>query len=725
MKKQIDENIAIQISRTKNIEAFQEKSALETLMSLIAEGKVNITGIDDNASFLQKLKTEIHTPAKNIELENQLKHIEAIKHAVEFSVKKTETEKKQLAAQKDAFLKRINNFKEENDKTKAELEEPRLELEAKGKMLLQAQDEIAVKQQALETKEKLILENGDIDAKLESLVALKEDLRLESLKKLEEMREFKETKDQIQSELDDRVAMVEARERELEEKEMAAQLVNKVDVEIQSEVFVNPKEITLVDNIYQDLMRIPANINGNHLSTQAVTGLRDMATNLANKIKVDLFNAFKESNSLKVEFGSLIYKQNRLENLIKEENDKILELNNRTERTKIVEKSILEEQQEIFSLKELIIKEKDQLNKDKQNIELEKQYLLTEREKFGQEIQRKQKEFTQSIDHQRQFEQQKLDQLKRQVDQQIEMQKNQTKKELEKYNAEIDTKVLELVAIKQVQDGDVILDRYEQIKNTKDYIDNSNKELGQKYNMMVSREKNLTNLKAQIYKNPEYIQKSDATTQSFDPEFEARAKNITTKFYDNVIAEKNITSAIKYREKELGEIIKERALYEYHGEVVDAATQYESTDNEIMDMLKTLAQINENSENPLSKEAFYNRIDDMESKLIMSQLATEYLDKSIVKKSHKLATLNQAFQARKYLDEHKTVESLRVEVVKDLMTKKIAPKFDAFLLREQNIGLDMQKSLFDAADQHIAEHHDQFDNQTNLLGQEVHNDFYF
>jgi hypothetical protein len=57
------------------------------------------------------------------------------------------------------------------------------------------------------------------------------------------------------------------------------------------------------------------------------------------------------------------------------------------------------------------------------------------------------------------------------------------------------------------------------------------------------------------------------------------------------------------------------------------------------------------------------------------------------------------------------------------MTKKIAPKFDAFLLREQNIGLDMQKSLFDAADQHIAAHHDQSDNQMNLLGQELHNDF--
>ena len=83
------------------------------------------------------------------------------------------------------------------------------------------------------------------------------------------------------------------------------------------------------------------------------------------------------------------------------------------------------------------------------------------------------------------------------------------KQELEKYNAEIDTKVLELVAIKQVQDGDVILDRYEQIKNTKDYIDNFNKELGLKYNMIVSREKNLTNLKAQIYKNPEYLSKKE------------------------------------------------------------------------------------------------------------------------------------------------------------------------------------------------------------------------
>ena len=221
MKKNIEENIAVQISPEKNIEALQEKPALETLMSLIAEGKINIPGVENNADFLLKLQTKIHTPAKNIELENQLKHIETIKHEVEFSAKKTEIEKKQLAAQKDAFLKRINNFKEENDKTKAELEEQKLELEAKGKMLLQAQDEIAVKQQALETKEKLILENSDIDAKLESLATLKEELRLESLKKLEEMREFKETKDQIKSELDDRAITLEARERELEEKEMS------------------------------------------------------------------------------------------------------------------------------------------------------------------------------------------------------------------------------------------------------------------------------------------------------------------------------------------------------------------------------------------------------------------------------------------------------------------------------------------------------------------------
>ena len=242
MKKRIDENIAIQISPTKNIEAFQEKSALETLMSLIAEGKLNIPGIDDNVSFLQKLQTEIHTPAKNIELENQLKRIETIKHEVEFSVKKTEMEKKQLAAQKDAFLKRINNFKEENDKTKAELEEQKLELEAKGKMLLQAQDEIAVKQQALETKEKLILENSDIDAKLESLATLKEELRLESLKKLEEMREFKETKDQIKSELDDRAITLEARERELEEKE-------KLLVEPQTKVGEEEVQIDIVEKI--------------------------------------------------------------------------------------------------------------------------------------------------------------------------------------------------------------------------------------------------------------------------------------------------------------------------------------------------------------------------------------------------------------------------------------------------------------------------------------------
>ena len=94
MKKTIDENIAIKISPTKNIEAFQEKSALETSMSLIAEGNLNIPGVDDHVSFLQKLQTEIHTPAKNIELENQLKRIEAIQHEVEFSVKKTEIEKK-------------------------------------------------------------------------------------------------------------------------------------------------------------------------------------------------------------------------------------------------------------------------------------------------------------------------------------------------------------------------------------------------------------------------------------------------------------------------------------------------------------------------------------------------------------------------------------------------------------------------------------------------------
>lgn len=252
MKKRIDENIAIQISPTKNIEAFQEKSALETLMSLIAEGKLNIPGIDNNVSFLQKLQTEIHTPAKNIELENQLKHIEVIKHEVEFSAKKTETEKKQLAAQKDAFLKRINNFKEENDKTKAELEEQKLELEAKGKMLLQVQDEIAVKQQALETKEKLILENSDIDAKLESLATLKEELRLESLKKLEEMREFKDTKDQIKSELDDRVAMVEARERESQEKEMSLAQVKESKKVAQETGEISPE--ILQSKVVQDMI---------------------------------------------------------------------------------------------------------------------------------------------------------------------------------------------------------------------------------------------------------------------------------------------------------------------------------------------------------------------------------------------------------------------------------------------------------------------------------------
>ena len=634
MKKRIDENIAIQTSPTKNIEAFQEKSALETLMSLIAEGKVNIPGVDDNVSFLQKLQTEIHTPAKNIELENQLKHIEAIKHEVEFSVKKTEMEKKQLAAQKDAFLKRINNFnfKEENDKTKAELEEQKLELEAKGKMLLQAQDEIAVKQQALETKEKLILENSDIDAKLESLATLKEELRLESLKKLEEMRKFKETKDQIKSELDDRAITLEARERELEEKEMllAQSRVKDNDliqvVDAQTEYNLN-----LLDIYDQPIAEREKTENEN-------------VRQFLKKIENNNFSSFIEINK---DFSNIKYIYNKIIN----------NANYYEDYRKNIQADLIQ-----FKVDEL------------DNVAVNKKI-------------------------------------------------SKAKKELEKYNAEIDAKVLELVAIKQVQDGDVILDRYQEIKDVKEFYINNDKELNQRYSMLISREKNITNLKDQIYKNPEYIQKSDATTQSFDPEFEARAKNAMNTVYKQTIESNHIKKDIVYREKELRELIKERALYEYHGEVIDEATQYENTDNEIMDMLKTLAQINENSENPLSKEAFYNRIEDMESKLIMSQLSAEYLDKSIVKKSHKLATLDQAFLARKYLDEHKTVESLRVEVVKDLMTKKIAPKFDAFLLREQNIGLDMQKSLFDAADQHIAQHHDQSDNQTNLLGQEVHSDF--
>ena len=659
MKKTIDENIAIKISPTKNIEAFQEKSALETSMSLIAEGKLNIPGVDDHVSFLQKLQTEIHTPAKNIELENQLKRIEAIQHEVEFSVKKTEIEKKQLAAQKDAFLKRINNFKEENDKTKAELEEQKLELEAKRKMLLQAQDEIAVKQQALETKEKLILENSDIDAKLESLAALKEDLRLESLKKLEEMREFKETKDQIKSELDDRVAIVEARERELKEKEM---LLSHEVVE---------------EGIQTDILE-----HFNKEQVMAFNNAKIIFTNLEKAI-----NSPPYGQDLIEKFNKMGYNENNIQQ--SNGNSKTITTQDIKQALSLI-KSNLHYFVDIRTLQYEVEHAKKELNNKKNQISEESYEVYIHHKKIKNEVKN------------------------------LQETKLVIKQELEKYNAEIDTKVLELVAIKQVQDGDVILDRYEQIKNTKDYIDNFNKELGLKYNMIVSREKNLTNLKAQIYKNPEYIQKSDATTQAFDPELEARAKNITTKFYENVIAEKNITSAIKYREKELGELIKERALYEYHGEVVDEATQYESTDNEIMDMLKTLAQINENSENPLSKEAFYNRIGDMESKLIMSQLSAEYLDKAIVKKSHKLATLDQAFQARKYLDEHKAVENLRVEVVKDLMTKKIAPKFDAFLLREQNIGLDMQKSLFDVADQHIAAHHDQSDNQMNLLGQELH-----
>lgn len=632
MKKQIDENIAVQISPTKNIEAFQEKSALEILMSLIAEGKVNIPGVENNADFLVKLQTEIHAPAKNIELENQLKHIEAIKHEVEFSVKKTETEKKQLAAQKDAFLKRINNFKEENDKTKAELEEQRLELEAKGKLLLQAQDEIAVKQRTLETKEKLILENSDIDAKLESLAALKEDLRLESLKKLEEMREFKETKDQIKSELDDRTMTLEARERELEEKEMSL---------AQSQVKVG-NFVQLVD------AQTEYNLNLLNIYEQPIAE-REKAENekvrqFLKKIEKNNFSSFLEINK---DFESIKYIYNKM----------------------ISNADYYEDYRKNIQA-DLILFQVDKL----ENVAVNKKIL-------------------------------------------------EAKKELEKYNAEIDTKILELVAIKQVQDENIILDRYNEMRSQKEFYINSSKELNQQYDMIASREKNLTNLKDQIYKNPEYIQKSDATTQSFDPEFEARAKNAMNTVYKQTVESHYNKTNIAYREKELGELIKERALYEYHGEVVDEATQYESTDNEIMDMLKTLAQINENSENPLSKEAFYNRIEDMESKLIMSQLSAEYLDKSIVKKSHKLATLDQAFQARKYLDEHKAVENLRIEVVKDLMTKKIAPKFDAFLFREQNIGLDMQKSLFDAADQHIAQHHDQSDNQMNLLGQEVHQDF--
>lgn len=658
MKKNIEENIAVQISPTKNIEAFQEKSALETLMSLIAEGKVNIIGIDDNASFLQKLQTEIHTPAKNIELENQLKHIETIKHEVEFSVKKTGTEKNQLAAQKDAFLKIINNFKEENDKTKAELEEQRLELEAKGKMLLQAQDEIAVKQQALETKEKLILENSDIDAKLESLAALKEDLRLESLKKLEEMREFKETKDQIKSELDDRAITLEARERELEEKEMllAQQQLEKntIDTETQYNLLEN-------DNIspygtYQDRMDLE-----------------------------EAWAIINEQKKIK-DYDSFIKHTSSIKSVLNKLHSKLMPQ--------------LKAAESFNNFKSEITNRKNQLDRDSL-------YLKEYEEKTRNELR---------------ISRQEIDENKVQ-NHKLSKSIIEAKKELEKYNAEIDTKVLELVAIKQVHDGDVILDRYNEIKSIKDSMVNVDKEIGQKYNMMVSREKNLTNLKAQIYKTPEYIQKSDATTQAFDPEYEARAKNALNVIYDKSAQEKWLKNSISSKEKELGELIKERALYEYHGEVVDEATQYENTDNEVMDMLKTLAQINENSENPLSKEAFYNRIEDIESKLIMSQLSAEYLDKAIVKKSHKLATLDQAFQARKYLDEHKTGESLRVEVVKDLMTKKIASKFDAFLLREENIGLDIQKSLFDAADQHIAAHHDQSDNQMNLLGQELHNDF--
>jgi len=620
MKKQIDENIAVQISPEKNIEALQEKSALETLMSLIAEGKVNIPGVENNADFLVKLQTEIHTPTKNIELENQ------------------------LAAQEDAFLKRINNFKEENDKTKAELEEQRLELEAKGKLLLQVQDEIAVKQQTLETKEKLILENSDIDAKLE------------------EVREFEATKSKIKSELNDRAMTLEAREKELEEKEM---LLSHEVVE---------------EGIQTDVLE-----HFNKKQVMAFNNAKIIFTNLQKSM-----NSPPYGQDLIKKFNEMGYNENVIQNSYGDR--KIITTVDIGEALSLI-KSNLHYFIDIRTLQNKVENTKKELEKRISEIS--------------------QKSYDVNIQHEK---------IKNEV-QNLHETKLATKRELEKYNAEVDTKVLELVAIKQVQDGDVILDQYKQIKIMNDNINNASKEVDKKYNMIVSREENLTKLKESINRHYKYIQKSDATTQSFDPEFEVRAKNAMNEIYNQTTNFLSLAKSIDYQKKELEEVSKEKTLYKYHGEVVDEATQYENTDNEVMDMLKTLAQINENSDNPLSKEVFYNRIDDMESKLIMSQLSVEYLDKAIVKKSHKLATLNQAFQARKYLDEHKTVESLRVEVVKDLMTKKIAPKFDAFLLREQNIGLDMQKSLFDAADQHIAQHHDQSDNQMNLLGQEVHQDF--
>ena len=604
MKKQIDENIAIQISPTKNIEAFQEKSALETLMSLIAEGKVNIPGVDDNVSFLQKLQTEIHTPAKNIEFENQLKHIEAIKHEVEFSAKKTETEKKQLAAQKDAFLKRINNFKEENEKTKAELEEQKLELEAKGKMLLQVQDEIAVKQQSLETKEKLILENSDIDAKLESLATLKEELRLESLKKLEEMREFKDTKDQIKSELDDRVAMVEARERESEEKEMSLAQVKESKKVAQETGEISPE--ILQSKVVQDMI-----------------------------VKVLM--------------------------------------------PQIKAQMIIEQQQ---------------------------------RDERGDEDDSDEEDSIEVVEE------------------------------------GVQTDLVETFNVETQEDGEVSLWKLVDFKLTEEGVKKYAAEICEKDRSIILREEAFQKLKQtkpeELYKK---LHTSDTGTQFSDKEEiylnQALSANVhklmisTMKqlfiYQDNIQGEK----------AKLADLAKEKNIYENQGKMIDEATQYVNENNDSLHNLK-LAMFGERSflqEIKMSKDMNnildnINGLENIEHDLIMKQTSMSFMDQSILDKVKELTLLNKALEIQKenkFIDKTITEHSIKLSIVNDIykFTLENLAKHIKIL---HNTGGGVQKIIHDdlfsslhlsIIDQSLQTDEIQIagENQMNLLGQEVHQDF--